>query len=370
MYTFNAILMNTNIDIIQVLADVEDCLLINGYFDDSLTDPIISYVTESQIDNKKSGRKLSFLIVESFQNIVRHGYDASEANKRAKLKEGFFAMLKTGTEITICTSNSIENEKVEKLEDEITRLASLDKAGLKSEFIDVLSANKYTEGGGAGLGLIEIMRKAGGQFDYYFSKKGNDISYVHFNIFFNENTKEHVKVHKIDKVKLREVGIDNNILFLRKGLFNHDTFIQLSTVLEHEANSHAQTHSTSLYYIFIELIQNIYKHGLSDESGDTPGLFYIQEYDDYFYFHSQNLSSIENATIVKKRIDHLNELSSKELLSLYKERLTQQIDFSKNISGDIGLIEILKVSQNPLKCKISDVSNDSCFLTISVKLSI
>jgi hypothetical protein len=362
--------MNSNTDITQILSEVEDCLLINGYFDDSLTEPIISYVTESQIDNKKNGRKLSFLIVESFQNIVRHGYDESEANKRAKLKDGFFAMLKTGSEITICTTNSIENEKVEKLENEINRLASLDKDSLKSEFIDVLSANKDMEGGGAGLGLIEIMRKTGSQFEHFFSKKGNGISYVHFNIFFNENRKENIRVHKMDTVKLREIGIESNILFLRKGLFNHDTFIQLSTVLENKANNEVQELGTTLYYIFIELIQNMYKHGLSNESGEVPGLFYVQEFDGYFYFNSQNLSSIKNASIAKKRIDNLNELSPKELLNLYKQRLTKELDFSENISGDIGLIEILKVSKNPLTCKITNVSNDSCFLTISVKLSI
>jgi len=362
--------MDQNTDITQILTNVEDCLLINGYFDDSLTDPIINYVTESQIDNKKSGRKLSFLIVESFQNIVRHGYDKCEENKKAKLKEGFFAMLKTGPEIIICTTNSIKNEKVDKLENAIKRLSGLDKESLKTEYIDVLSSSEYTDGGGAGLGLIEIMRKTNSQFDHWFSKKDVGISYIHFNIFFNENTKENIKVHKMDTVTLREIGIESNILFLRKGLFNHDTFLQLSAVLENKASSEAQEYSSALYYIFIELIQNIYKHGLSNENGEVPGLFYVQEYDDYFYFSSQNISSIENALIAKKRIDNLNALSSKELLDLYKQRLTQQLDFSENISGDIGLIEIIKASKNPLTCKITDVTNDSCVLTISVKLNI
>ncbi len=361
--------MNSNTDIAELLSEVEDCLLISGYFDDSLTYPIISYVTDSQIDNKKSSKKMSFLVAESFQNIVRHGYEKSEENVISKLKEGCFAMLKTGSEITISTTNSIENGKVDKLEIDLNRLAQLDKDNLKSEFFNVLSNNVSTEAGGAGLGLIQIMRKTGSQFDFCFSKKEDDISYVHFDIYFNEDKEANIKANTLDTNILRKMCLEENILFLRKGLFNHDTFIQLSSVLENKANSEGQHHNTNLFYIFVELIQNIYKHGLSNENGDVPGLFYVQEYKDYFYFSSQNLSSIENAAITTKRIEDLNKLLPKELLSLYKQRLTEEVSFGEKKSGDIGLIEILKESKNPLTCITSPVSDDSCFLTISVKLN-
>jgi hypothetical protein len=361
--------MNSKTNITQFLSNVEDCLLINGYFDDSLTAPIISYVTKSQIDNKKSGNKLSFLVAESFQNIIRHGYDECEVNKRVKLKKGYFALLKRSSEITICSSNAIESEKVEQLESKIKRLSNMDKVSLKTEFIDVLINNKTTDGGGAGLGLIEMIRKSGPDFEYWFSKKEEDISFVHFDIFFNENKLASVRKHKLDTTELRNICSDDNILFLRKGLFNHDTFLQMSAVLESKANRESELHHKTLFYIFVELIQNIYKHGFSNEEGDSPGLFYVQEFEDHLCFNSQNLSSIENATNTIKRIDDLNKLSSKELLLLYKQRLTNQIDFTKNKSANLGLIEILKESKNPLVCTITEQSSYSCNLNISVKLS-
>ncbi len=356
-------------EITNFLKDINDCLLIQGYVSDSLTIPIISYVTESQVDNRKSGKKLSFLVAESFQNIVRHGYDESEENKIAKVKEGFFAMIKTDAEIIICSSNTIENSKVFELETGLKRLAQLDKESLKNEFIEVLSENKTTEGGGAGLGLIEIMRKTNSRLNYSFNPKDDQLSYINFDIFFNENKEIIESSQEIDTNALRDICLNENVLFLRKGLFNHESFIHLSAVLEQKANNETGESSKVLFYIFVELIQNIYKHGLANEEGEVPGLFYVQEYEDHLYFHSQNLSSKENAKNTKERIDKLNSLSSQELLLLYKQRLTEQINFEESRSGDIGLIEILKESKNSLICNIISNSEDSCFLSITVKLN-
>jgi hypothetical protein len=359
---------NTTIE--SALSKVEDCLLINGYFNDSLTIPIISYVTESQIENKKKGKKLSFLVAESFQNIVRHGHDENELNKSLKLKRGFFAMCKVQSEITICSTNAIANEKVSKLESDLKHLAGLDNESLKSEFIEVLSQNKTTEGGGAGLGLIEIMRKTGSKFTYSFSKKDEGLSYINFDILFNENNRVEKQIYELDSNLLRTISSNESITFLRKGLFNHDNFIQLSSVLEKKANNDSQPESNTFIYIFIELIQNIYKHGFKNENGDVPGLFYIRTFSDQIIFTSKNVSTIHNAERAKERIDELKNLSSKELLTLYKERITQTFNFEDKSSADIGLIEIIKETKNPILCEIENISEQKCHITFTAKISL
>ena len=359
--------MSDTSEINTFLSNVNDCLLISGSFSDSLTVPIISYVNDIQIDNKKSGKKLSFLVAESFQNIVRHGYEENSEDNSQKLKEGFFAMLKLNKEIIISSTNTIEKSKVSKLDTELKRLGAFDQAELKNEFINVLKESKTTEGGGAGLGLIEIMRKTGSRFNHSFLPKDDKLSFVNFDIFFNaEKEREQIE---FNSTMLRNLFLNENVVFLRKGLFNHESFIQLSNVLQQKSKDEKQQNKKILFYVFVELIQNIYKHGAPNEDGDVPGLFYVQDFPDHMLFNSQNLSPLNQANETKNRIDKLNQLSSEELLLLYKERMLQQISFEEGISGDIGLIEIVKETKNPIVCTIIPFENDTCYLSITVKIN-
>ncbi len=54
---------------------VEDriCMFYRGNFDDTFTDKLIS-LADYEVE-KKAKKRISFLISESFQNIIRHGID-------------------------------------------------------------------------------------------------------------------------------------------------------------------------------------------------------------------------------------------------------------------------------------------------------
>ncbi len=67
---------------------------------------------------------------------------------------------------TICSGNSVEKQDVPELVARLEQLNSLDKDGLKKLYKAQLRADRDENATGAGLGLIEIARRASGKMEH------------------------------------------------------------------------------------------------------------------------------------------------------------------------------------------------------------
>ena len=114
-----------------------------------------------------SVRRLVFhVIVECVQNITRHSDDFGEDG----IGNGIFVVGERKDYYYIITGNVIRAQKVPKLEHHLERLNNLHIDELiklhKAQMMD----GEISDKGGAGLGLIDMIRKTGEKYIYQFLK--------------------------------------------------------------------------------------------------------------------------------------------------------------------------------------------------------
>jgi hypothetical protein len=111
-------------------------------------------------------RKVFHVIVECVQNITRHSDDFDDDG----IGNGIFVVGERKDYYYVITGNIVKTPKVQNLETRIDKLNSLSKNELlkmhKAQMLD----GELSEKGGAGLGLIDIIRKTGEKYIYQFLK--------------------------------------------------------------------------------------------------------------------------------------------------------------------------------------------------------
>ena len=121
-----------------------------------------------------SVRRLVFhVIVECVQNITRHSDDFGEDG----IGNGIFVVGERKDYYYIITGNVIQSHKVPRLERQLEMLNTKTNNELlklhKSQMMD----GELSEKGGAGLGLIDMVRKTGEKYIYQFLKLDTENHY-------------------------------------------------------------------------------------------------------------------------------------------------------------------------------------------------
>ena len=160
------------------LSNPADVLLVyEGKFTPETTKSVLQ-LAERNIDSIKDDavikRKVFNVLVECLQNVVKHGemIENPTTDQVPALMIG-----REQDHYTIISGNAIAAKNVDNLKSRIDKINKLDKDGLKDMYKVIMRDNTVSEKGGAGLGLIDMARKSGGQLDYGFSDIDKTYSY-------------------------------------------------------------------------------------------------------------------------------------------------------------------------------------------------
>ncbi len=123
---------------------------------------------ERKSEDIKIKRKVFSILLECLQNI--YNYQQFNHFEDDELQSATLMVRRTDDAYFIVTGNYIKNEKVEILENKIIKVNSLSPDDLKVYYKEVISNQERSEGGGAGLGLIDMARKSGEKIGYSFEK--------------------------------------------------------------------------------------------------------------------------------------------------------------------------------------------------------
>jgi hypothetical protein len=109
--------------------------------------------------------------------------------------------------------------------------------------------------------------------------------------------------------------------------------------------------------VMIETLENIMKHSVSHSYANTdenlPSLCLYKDVNQ-FVITSSNPLKVKDIPVLKTRIDYLNNLDHAGLKSVYKETITDGV-FTNTGGAGLGLIEIVKISGNPIKYEFKPV---------------
>ncbi|HMQ76887.1 MAG TPA: DUF6272 family protein [Flavobacteriales bacterium] len=134
-------------------------LLLGDPFRDAQTARLIELaeaVAERQGLSKAARARLAFVLVEAFQNIIRHRPEAEGIKHRSGL---LFGVVPQGQQVI--TFNPVADADLPALHRALNGVLGKDADTLKALFLRGLQANAASAKGGAGLGLIEMARRSG-----------------------------------------------------------------------------------------------------------------------------------------------------------------------------------------------------------------
>ncbi|MGM0502815.1 MAG: SiaB family protein kinase [Bacillota bacterium] len=161
----------------EQLNDYGIVLSFTGPFSQGIIEEI-GAALKSYLNNDKRSKgqvyKVFSVFIEQTQNVKNYAFNfEDEAKKEKILKSGIMIIGETNGKYFICSGNLIEKEDVADLKERLAELKNTDQKGLKKLYKKRLRADMKKDEGGAGLGLIEMARKATEKIDYNFINKEN-----------------------------------------------------------------------------------------------------------------------------------------------------------------------------------------------------
>lgn len=340
-----------------------------GHFRDKVTSAVINLI-ESNIESlttfSRLRNKVSFLIIESFQNIIRHT-DCLIVDKETNKSE-FFITRNIGNIFYITSANFIENDKISILEEKLKNINKLEKKELKKLYLSILTNRKLSNKGGAGLGLIEMARKTGEKLDYDFIKVNNELSLFYFQLKLrdskkNEDQPEASFLKIQDAEKIHDYINQNQILVVHKGIFSQEAIKPVLRMVENNLQNNILKTQKIAYHMMVEILQNISQHSYG-KNGIKEGILMLGKEKGTYIINAGNYILKKDKPQLKKHLDHLNSMTKKELNEKYIKILAEGIDDKE---AGLGLIDIAREVNERIEYSFHKVDNNILFFAISIR---
>ena len=142
---------------------------------DVLFQSIEEKLNVAAIEQKKK-KKIYYIAVECLQNVYRH----APFHSIDKQDEAEFAIILRNDNCLVVTGNCVRNKDVDDLALVLDSIINND-TGVQQHYRERLSEAELSEKGGAGLGFIDIKRKAK-SIRYSLSPLQDDMSYFLFEV--------------------------------------------------------------------------------------------------------------------------------------------------------------------------------------------
>jgi len=342
-----------------------------GVFSDKITNLLIdlseSYVSKTEHLSKLS-KKASFLIAESFQNIIKHGIIEKDNVSEIQYSKDFFQISILEDRVVISSANVIKNENVETLNKNIELINSLSSEELKNLKQKILQNGIMTEKGGASLGLIEMVRKSGLPLQKHFIPIKENFSLVILVLEIpvsNKTIENKIEIKTIEQLYFKLV--DDDILMLYKGDFSSEANSSLIEMLNNNFLKNNQIDPSKVKNIvtIIEVMQNASKHGKSIE-GYKEGIFTLSIINNELFIECCNFVKHENYEDLKNMLKSIKESSLDEIDKMYKMKLANSY-LSDDDNGGLGILEIARFTKNTFIYSFVETPDNEIFYSIKIK---
>ena len=163
------------------LKEEEIVLAFKGAMTEDLLSSVFQMLEQKKEDDAIEARrikKLNNILVECLQNIYHHGEDFTGQEGGENNNSVVFLLCKNSSnKYRIITGNHMPTAGVASLKEKIDKVNGMNAEELKTYYREVLSSNELSEKGGAGLGIIDLVRKSGNKIEYRFDTVNEQFSF-------------------------------------------------------------------------------------------------------------------------------------------------------------------------------------------------
>lgn len=344
-----------------------------GSFNDSITDKfteISEYYLENSNELGKLKNKVSFLIAESFQNIVRHGIDKGQEKNAVENHKDFFQINVFDERIVLSSANLIVQEETHNLGNNIDKINKLNLDELRNLYADVLENKGFSKKGGAGLGLIEMARKSGLPIKYRFNSLNETYRQFFLSLeIINKKERADSKIDINSIVDLYSVLIDRKCLILYKGDMSREVLLPLVEILRANfvADGVFSPQERRTIETLIEVIKNASRHGKQINT-IREGIFSIVEANGSFIVECGNYLELHQVAAFKNKLDVIKAMSLEDVELDYSKQYHDNIKKLPQDRQGIGLLEIAKACSTNFAYEFIETPEKEMFFSIKIKL--
>jgi len=193
-------------DVYNLIKKEQFCFAYLDHFSDEFMDPLLSMQDARSDTPRKVKKKINYLMTECFQNIVRH------SERKDEVFENFFSIRTPGDDNLNTTINPVRKTQKDKIINSFSTVKNLDKDELWKVYLEALNDNQFSDKGGAGLGIIEMARKAKRLPRYAFEPWNEDFDAFELELTLSESEKEKPKGFFYPSFNLYAIGLFRLVL--------------------------------------------------------------------------------------------------------------------------------------------------------------
>jgi hypothetical protein len=341
-------------------------------FSDTLTVKLME-LTENYILKHallaKIRKKVSYLVAESFQNIIRHSVSENERSPEVKAFKDYFQISIREDRVIISSANIINNNEIETLEGKIDLVNALSPDELDELYSKILTDGSISKKGGASLGLIEMVRKSGSPLARKVKNINENYSQFLMSIEISIGSQTGSNQSNLEQVFLQyEDLLQRDAVLMYKGDFSNASNTNLVEIVNKNLLLDDGLVSKKIKNVIavIELIQNVSKHGKIINNA-REGLLITSEKNADVLISCSNYLEKADYQLLKEELILIKSMDLPALDILYKKRLGRNLLTEDGNSG-LGLIELARFTKNEFTFNFHVTQDDEIFYTINLKI--
>ncbi len=325
------------------LANDRWSFIYSGDFLDEHSARLISMAEEaskSAGSNSQLSKKLAFVMVEAYQNIIRHR-NPLPPELATSVGRSLFMVRCDGSSYELNAMNPIRREEIGVVEKQLERIArNGDLKQLKEMFLRGLQGQSISNRGGAGLGLIEMARRSASGLRHDLRSMEPEVPL--FLIQMHVGASDMHLTHKEAVHEIHDLVCELDLLLAFKGRSTPGIQNALLRMISADTSAKVETHDTrtKAYLAAMEFI-----NGLDGDGHDT--LLLLRRNGDGFSLTTGVLLEEAKLKEMAVQVERLRQGGQPLAQRLYRDALLGRVT-----GLSTGLIDLARRSLTPLGMEV------------------
>lgn len=361
---------NSGLNVHQIFCNYAGVKLLFAYrgaMNDNITDAILGiseYTLDEHTTMAQSNRKVSFLLVECFQNILRHRQQdglSCELHDRGSM----FSFRLFDDAFYINSINRIAPEDRERLQEIVERVNRLDKKELKALYLEQLQNTDISNRGGAGLGLIELARKSGRPIGYCFEEVSPGVVYFHNQVCFKQSIERELDFSSATGELQLQMLVQNTLMVYKGDLSQRSILPLLSMAEVNLQETMTSASARKVGHVLVEMLQNVSRHS-NTASGLKEGVMTIGEQAGAFVIQTGNVVSQAQKHELDHELFEISRHEPNELRELHRAKFKASLQRNDRFSSGLGLIQIARDGKGRIDYRFDPMKQMEHFFSFAV----